>query len=371
MKRRWFVSWLFYWFFLNPITAQPLTLTQLVVVPKLTMLAKPTYIDLEKRQQVGLTYKQNDFYIYFKAPGLPPPYGFRLQDSHVKYESQTANLFAFLTNVPSGNYDFSVWSIRQPGLAPARIQVRIEAPLWMQWWFLPMLFIYSMALVSVAFYLLYRYRLRQVLLLHAVRERIARDLHDDMGSYLSSISVLSQSVVNLVQKDPREARVIVSKIGETARQVMDSMSDIIWSVNPDNDSMAQIVARMRDVGADLLEGQAILFDLDIDEAMLTSYLPLEQRRDFFLIYKEALNNTAKYAHATHVWVRLEYRDTYLILTIQDDGIGFDPQQLVASNSLGGNGLKNMRKRAEKMGAILTITAKPGLGTTILMKILLA
>ena len=146
------------------------------------------------------------------------------------------------------------------------------------------------------------------------------------------------------------------------------MGDIIWSVNPDNDSMDQVMVRMRDVGADLLEGQDVIFNLDIDEALLRSNLPLEQRRDFFLIYKEALNNVAKYAQASHVWVRLQRKEKTLQLTIQDDGVGFDTQQPVRHNSLGGNGLKNMQARAEKMGGTLTILSVPGQGTTIELQI---
>lgn len=209
------------------------------------------------------------------------------------------------------------------------------------------------------------------MLIQTVRENIARDLHDDMGSYLSSISLLSQSVVNLTQKDPAKANALVQRIGETARQLMDSMGDIIWSVNPENDSMTHTVVRMRDAGADLLEEQNITFTLDLDETLLHSHLPLEYRRDFFLIYKEALTNIAKYAQAGHVWVRLERNGPDLVFTIRDDGVGFDPQQPVLASSLGGNGLKNMRNRAKKMGGTLTLTTAPGQGTTILLQFGLA
>ncbi|GAB3050392.1 hypothetical protein GCM10027185_62180 [Spirosoma pulveris] len=202
----------------------------------------------------------------------------------------------------------------------------------------------------------------------AERQRLARDLHDDMGSYLSSISILSQSVVNLAQKDPAKAHALVQKIGETARQVMDSMGDIIWSVNPDNDAMNQVAVRMRDAGADILEGQNVIFHLDIDETLLSTYLPIEQRHDLFLIYREALTNCAKYAQATHVWVRLQRKEATLILTVQDDGLGFDQRQSVGKNPLGGNGLKNMRARAEKMGGTFALTSVPGQGTTIFVQI---
>ena len=360
------------WLLATTLMAQPITITDLVIIPNRNTLFTPDTIGLTERsdqqKQIALTYQQNNFFIHFKAPHTPPPYAFKL-NGYIRYEVNTNNEYAFFTNLPSAEYEFSVRSIARPDLPPARLNLRIESPIWLRWWFMPMLFLYGLLLVGVIFYFLYRYRLRQFLLLQNVRENIARDLHDDMGSHLGSISILSQSVVNLLQKDPYKATQLIHKIGETARQVMDSMGEIIWSVNPDHDSMAQIVVRMRDVGADLLEGQDVVFSLDVDNSLLHSHLPLEQRRDFFLIYKEALTNCAKYAQATHVWVRLERRESMLlVLTIQDDGIGFDLQQSVGQNPLGGNGLKNMRSRAEKIGATVTIITAPGHGSTVTLQI---
>lgn len=363
--------WISGWLWASTVLAQPLTVTNVVAIPNKNTLAKPdTVYPPSNRPQIeplALTYQQNNFFIYFRAPGIPPPYAFRLK-GYLTNEIRTADQRVFFTNIPNGNYEFSVRAVARPDLPPARLSLRIESPIWLRWWFLPMLFGYSMGLVGVIFYFLYRYRLRQFMRLHALRENIARDLHDDMGSYLSSISIWSQSVLNLTQTDPAKAHALVDKIGETARQVMDSMGDIIWSVNPDNDSMAQIGSRLRDVGTDLLEERAVVFSVDVDETLLNSHLPLEQRRDVFLIYKEALTNIARYAQASHVWVRLERQEAALLLTIQDDGVGFNPQQPVGQNPLGGNGLKNMRARAETMGATLSIESALGQGTTLTLQL---
>ncbi|MFD1140873.1 sensor histidine kinase [Larkinella insperata] len=332
---------------------------------KRTTLDKPFTITPTRTQNVVLNYRQNDFCIYFRANKLPPPYEYRLWEANVRYKAITANQYAFFTNIPAGEYEFSVGSVMYPQFPPARLRIRVDSPMWLQWWFLPMLFLYGLILISIIFYFLYRYRLRQFMRIHVVRENIARDLHDDMGSYLSSISILTQSVETLALTDPERARALVKKIGETARQVMDSMSDIIWSVNPDNDSMTQIVQRMRDVGADLLEEQDVLFSLHVNDLVLQSYLPLEQRRDFFLIYKEALHNIAKYAKAEQVWVRLERKENSLVLHIHDNGIGFEPQR-PGNIALSGNGIKNMNTRASKMNAVLNITTQLGQGTQIVL-----
>lgn len=370
MKYSWLIFCLSCWITVGDLSAQSITITRLVILPKRTTLSKPLILYLGKDQkEIKLTYEQNDFYVYFQATNVPPTYDYQLKDGYVKYDVRTANQYAFFTNIPNGKYVFTVRSIVRPNLPPAQLIIRVESPIWLQWWFLPMLFLYALLLVGVILYFLYRYRLRQLMRVQVVRENIARDLHDDMGSYLSSISVLSQSVENLVQIDPKRSQVLVQKIGEIARQVMDSMDDIIWSVNPDNDTMIRIGVRIRDVGADLLEEQAIVFTLNLDDKILQSYLPLELRRDFFLIYKEALSNIVKYAQASHVWVKLQRRESILELTIQDDGIGFDVQQSARNGSAGGNGIKNMRSRAQKMGGTLHINSTPGQGTLITLRIL--
>jgi two-component sensor histidine kinase len=249
------------------------------------------------------------------------------------------------------------------------ISIVIDPLLWQKWWFLPSTYFFVLLIFGSGLYFVYLYQLHQKVHLLTVRENIARDLHDDMGSDLGSISMLSQTILNIAEKDPQKARLLVNKIGETARQVMDSMSEIIWAINPEHDSIAQVIVRMKDVATDLL-GENIALHTDIDHTMPNTYLPLEQRRDFFLIYKEALTNVAKYASANHVWVRLHRVGPAFILSVQDDGIGFDPAHPTGSNVLGGNGLKNMHIRAEKINGTLTIKSAPGQGTIVTLEIVL-
>lgn len=347
------------------LTAQSMRPTRLIVIPKRTMLKKTFQVyDLNGKSSITLPYEQNDFYIYFDTGGFSGPYHFKFKDWNVDYESRTANSFVFFTNIPSGEYIFKVWSEANRSHTSAQITIRVESPLWLQWWFLPMLFFYALLLMAVIFYLLYRYRLRQVMRIHAIRENIARDLHDDMGSYLSSISVLSQSAQNLAGTDPGRAISLVQKIGETARQVMDSMGDIVWSVNPENDSIKRISTRMREIGAELLEEKDIDFNFGFEDTLVDSYLPLQYRRDFFLIYKEALGNIIKHSMATEVFVRLEKNGNAIELTIRDNGIGYTQEAMVRRRSLGGNGLGNITARAKKMEAMLLFESKPGMGTKV-------
>lgn len=354
-------SWLCF-----PVKAQPVSI-RIDSVSLLDEYGRPQRV----RASSVLRLPSRQHYITFKlytAQAIPIRYRLDGLDEHWSNALSTDRIH--YANLTGGTYNFRV----QPanGLTESRLAIEIDAPFWKRWWFIPALMFYVLGILGILGYLLIQYRFRQKLRLLQTRDSIARDLHDDMGSYLGSISILSQSVLNVAQKNPQQARLLVDKIGETARQVMDSMSDIVWAINPDNDSIAQVVVRMRDVATDLLGPQDIIFHIDIDEAALHhSQLPLEQRRDFFLIYKESLTNIAKYASAHHVWVRIAQNGPALMLTIQDDGVGFDPQQTTGRNPLGGNGLKNMQVRAEKIGGTLTIQSAPGQGTQLILRILAA
>lgn len=294
-------------------------------------------------------------------------YAYRLEGLDAEWSEYRQVMNMLYHQLPGGTY-YLLIRVNQDHTPVKKIRIRVDPLLWQRWWFLPFIYFCIFLLLATGLYFSYLYKLHQQVRLLSVRENIARDLHDDMGSYLGSISVLSQSVLNVAQQDPQRARLLVDKIGEMARLVMDSMSDIVWAINPENDSMDQIIVRMRDVANDLLGSQDIAFYQTIDDAVSTVHLPLEQRRDFFLIYKEALTNIAKYAQAHQVWIRLQRNELGLVLNIHDDGVGFDPHQSAGQDPLGGNGLKNMRVRAEKLGGMFTIQSAPGQGTRLTLQI---
>ncbi len=229
-------------------------------------------------------------------------------------------------------------------------------------WVLGILYLFMM--MGIAIYLLFLYRYQQKLRLLRMREHVARDLHDDMGSQLSSISIMTQNMEQMALQNPALAHKAMVRIGETAREVMDNMSDIVWSVNPENDSLARIVERMKDYGSELFDMSETKVEVEVDEKVLKTSLPMEKRHDFFLIFKEALANAARYAEASSVQVKIEHPPGFLRLTVRDDGRGFDPA--CPPKTKGGNGLKNMENRATKIGAAYQITSLPGQGTTIIL-----
>ncbi|MBD2755358.1 sensor histidine kinase [Spirosoma sp. BT704] len=320
---------------------------------------------------VHLSYFNNNLIIYLASEDHNPEYRYKVSSLLPQYVN-TRDTFVVLPNLPNGELLFEVQNIHQSNFPPAHLKIIVESPLWLRWWFLPMMFLYGLLFVSAFLYLFYRYRLRQFMRLQRVRDRIARDLHDDMGSYLSSISIMSQTARRSAMKDPAKTQATLERIGQTARQVMDSMGDIVWSINPTHDSMEQVVARMTDVASSLFAwsaDQAVHVALDMDVAAEVRQLSLsaENRRDFFLIYKEAVTNVAKYAKASHVRVSLRREGANLVLVVQDDGQGFNTQSPVRQNPSGGNGLRNMQTRAALLNGTLTVESTIGQGANVTLR----
>jgi signal transduction histidine kinase len=199
--------------------------------------------------------------------------------------------------------------------------------------------------------------------MEAVRARISRDLHDDMGSTLQSISVMSEIARIKSTSDSRQASIpFLEKIGSTSREMVDKMNDIVWAVNPQNDDFENIILHMRAFGGELLAGKDIALHFKSDSGLNSIRLSMEKRKSFFLVYKEALNNAYKYSGAKNVNVEISKTHHTLKLVVEDDGVGLNMHE--ERLKTGGNGLKNMNTRAVEMNGIVSITSAPGQGTKI-------
>jgi signal transduction histidine kinase len=217
--------------------------------------------------------------------------------------------------------------------------------------------------VSAALYTVFRYRLNEKLKALEVRNSISRDLHDEVGSTLSSINFLSSMALEEANSNNEKARSILSSINESSYRMLDAMKDIIWNIQPENDTMENIVARMISFASGLLETQKIDLHCNVADNVKHLRLGLTLRHDFFVIFKEAVNNLAKYSEASEANINLEFQDPWLILIITDNGKGFDAQTIK-----NGNGLKNMQIRAKKIGAKYYLHSVAGKGTTITLHV---
>jgi signal transduction histidine kinase len=221
-------------------------------------------------------------------------------------------------------------------------------------------FIASLALVLILAFLLYHnYHNRQKLKLLTLRNKIASDLHDDVGSTLSSISIFSQMALD----ESKEVKPMLQTISESSRKMLDAMADIVWTINPENDQFDKIISRMKSFAYELLGAKNIDFEFLADDEVAKINLPMEVRKNLYLIFKEATNNMVKYAQANKAMFAIKGEKNNLTMMIKDNGKGFDVMR-----ETGGNGLKNMRKRASEMGADLLIDSHPGNGTLIQLKV---
>lgn len=194
------------------------------------------------------------------------------------------------------------------------------------------------------------------------RSRIARDLHDDVGSTLSSINILSQVAQNQFDKQPDSVRDLLRRINQNAQRMMDTMGDIVWTTKPDNDNLGSLVVRMKEFGAEVLEAKDIQFIFRVEPTLETLKLPAGRYYDVYLIFKEALNNAAKYAEASEMKIELSQQKECLQMTITDNGQGFD------ASKTKGNGLKNIQKRAENLKGSLQILSIINEGTQIILTV---
>ena len=205
-----------------------------------------------------------------------------------------------------------------------------------------------------------------------LKERLAisQDLHDNIGSTLSSIAVYSEVAKIQGEKNgQQDMHELLEKISNTSNEMVTEMNDIVWAINPRNDSMEKIIQRMESFAKPLAAARNIHFDLQHDRAVLALPLNMDKRKNFYLIFKEAVNNAIKYSGAKEIRARINLNNKELILQVTDDGVGFNLEKEMATNksSLSGNGLENMHKRAQEIHGSLHIETEVNKGTDLVLK----
>lgn len=260
--------------------------------------------------------------------------------------------FATYTNLPPGEYTFNIKAAIPGADSQSEItslMITVNPPFWKTWWFL----IIAVALLGAGLYGLYRYRIGQLMKVQMIRNRIATDLHDEIGSALSNINMLT-AITKKKLEEPSEADKYLSRISEEVTGSGQALDDIIWSVDTKNDTLEEMIARMRRYAAELFEAtDNIKCDLDFEEGIASRKINIEERRDIYLVYKEALNNIYKHSGAKYFKVKVFLRDNVFCLQIKDDGVGFDATQLTHRN-----GLKNMKARVERWKGKIDIQSGP-------------
>jgi streptogramin lyase/two-component sensor histidine kinase len=298
-------------------------------------------------------------------------YRYKLGGFETDWTNPTTKNEVTYTNLSPGTYTLYVMGANTDGVwndKPISMIINV-LPYWYQaWWFRLMMFL----LVAGSTYAFYRYRLQQGLKIEKLRGRIARDLHDEIGSSLSSISLYSASA-KLVTKGNAKAEQILEKINANTTEMMEAMSDIVWAVNAGNDSIEDLANRLRTFAVMVTEAKNINLIFTDNHDIPNVLLNMEQRKNIYLICKEAISNAVKYSCCTLLSVGISAHNKHLHITISDNGQGFvinDESSNSLGHSMGGNGLKNMRSRAKEIGASLTINSILNSGTQISISMLI-
>ncbi|HVM89896.1 MAG TPA: triple tyrosine motif-containing protein [Puia sp.] len=306
---------------------------------------------------VQLSYKQNFLTIYFASLSY-------LQSSRINYYYQLEGVdknwvnahdqrFATYTNLQGGSYVFKVKCANTEGVEANTITslvLIIHPPFWTTWWF-ELLLVIGLAAIL---YFFYRYRINQLLRVQSVRNAISKDLHDDVGATLSSITILSKVANDKINDGLQEqSSAILSKINSYSEDMVEKMGDIVWAVNSSHESVSDILSRLKNFFVETAASKNIHMEFSIGTELEKKNLPMNIRRNIYLICKEAINNAMKYAFCSTIKVALQMEEKMLKLDISDNGVGFD--QNTVKN---GNGLSNMKARAAEMKAILEISSTP-------------
>jgi ligand-binding sensor domain-containing protein/two-component sensor histidine kinase len=334
-----------------------------VLVTGLSIAGVPQPIsDLGQSTVSGLRLHQNSLRVDFVGLGFSPGetlrYQYKLEGADHDWSAPSDQRSVVYASLAAGSYRFLVRAVASDGAIspqPATVAFIILPPFWRSWWFL----LACTIAVSLVLYILYRYRLAQLLAVANVRTRIATDLHDDIGASLSQIAILSEVAKREADGAASPVRKPLSEIAGISRELVDSMSDIVWAINPDHDRLSNLVYRMRRFATDLLGGQNIGLQFRSSVADHDLKIGANVRRQVYLIFKESIHNIARHSRASQVEVELDRVGDSFVLRVHDNGRGFDPDV-----EYEGHGLVNMRKRAGGLGGSVELQSGAGQGSTL-------
>lgn len=272
----------------------------------------------------------------------------------IRYANLPPGMYTLEINASNGN---NLWS---SGLT---LDIYVKAPFWKRTWFIGSLLILGITVLLASFKIWSGRKVKKAMrqlaqqkLLEAERERISREMHDDIGAGLTQITLMSEAIRSrkAVTGDDNQR---IGEIADTSRQLVSNIGEIIWSLNPQQNTLEALLAYMREQMNKLLEYSGIDYKIDMPEVEGTIQLSNQQRRNIFLVTKEMVHNAIKHSMATQISVTAVLHADRLSFEVKDNGRGFDTS--IGSN---GNGLKNIRQRINEIRGTLELESAPGGGT---------
>jgi ligand-binding sensor domain-containing protein len=337
----------------NAVHHPKIVLTELIASDNQIVYSEDMYPEIflpYDNRSLSLRFALTDFYepqhntFYYRIAGL--------DENWTKLGAQN---FVRLNNLPAGEYELQVKGYNMNGIESSNtihVQIRAGQVFYKATWFM----ILCVLLLAGVIYLVVRFRIRQVLQLQKLRIKIASDLHDELGSMLTRISILTELLKYQKLNNPE-----IDQIASVSRMATTTMSDVLWSIDARNDKIGNLIDRMRDHADTLLVPLHKSVDFLSEGIDPSTPMEMQVRQNLLLIFKEAVNNIAKHSNATVVTISFSYSGHSILLRIHDNGTDIHLHE-------NGQGLKNMRMRAEEMGALLSMDIIDGFGIFLQMNL---
>ena len=327
-----------------------------IVISSFKIFSRPVKGDIN---EIKLSYNQNFFSFEFSALDFTNPidnnYAYILEGFDKEWHyTDSRNRLANYTNLAPGEYVFRVRGTNNDGLWNMKgtsVKLTILPPFWETWWFI----LIALATIAYLIYFLSTIRFRNLLAIEKLKTKLAADLHDNIGSGLTEIAILSE----LVAADPGTSTNKLQSISEKARGLVDSMSEIVWMVNPKRDSLYDLILKLKDSYSDFFSSTGISFKVSNLEKFSNVKLPMEYKQNLYLIFKEGINNSIKHSNCKRLFLEANVSGDTLELSLKDDGIGINENEIKY-----GNGIRNIKDRAKSIGGTVEWNSVNGAGTII-------
>jgi ligand-binding sensor domain-containing protein/signal transduction histidine kinase len=341
--------------------------------------------DIAVAKEVRLSYSESVFSLEFAALEFTDPkenlYAYKLEGFDKEWVQSGKRREARYTNLDPGTYTFRVKASNNDGIwndEPASITITIVPPFWRTGWFIGLMVVLGASTFGGTIRFIstqkLKKRIEQLEREKAVqderlrtRERIARDLHDDLASTVGSAGFFIESVKNQMKDATSQAREFLDKTSSLLTEAEESMSDIVWSVSPKHDTLESLLARMRLTAADLCRPREIRFETAFEHNVHAMTLAEEIRRNVYLIFKEALTNAVRHSGAALIKMTFAVEEGRFEMTIEDDGKGMPVTDPPSTPAKRGHGVRNMMKRAEEIKAALSIENGSPQGTVVRLR----
>lgn len=279
-------------------------------------------------------------------------------------EVDSRTRMAHFTRLVPGDYTFHVIAANEDGVwneTGASLAIIVEPPFWRKWWFITAVSLATLGIIVAVVQYFSTQRLQRQLALEKERRRIARDIHDQVGASLTQVSMLGE-MVESDKESPGEVEEHGRQIAATARDTAKALDEIVWAVNPSNDTLDGLVTYFCKYAQEYLSVAELRYRLDVPSQLPATPIPPDVRHNVFLAAKEAVTNIVRHAGATSAWIRLRLEPSRFILEIEDNGkgmAGMDPKHAQTRN-----GMSNMRKRLEESGGSCTFSPGGEGGTLV-------